>query len=74
MSGSSGMANRNSTKGPYVPGCGPLANGATCSVTLGSFVASSSLSIWARITSGPPTGRRSAVSSMTTHSLGASSR
>ncbi len=74
MSGNSGMAKRNSTKGPYVPACGPEENGAICSVTLGNFVASSSLSIWSRITSGPPTGRRTAVSSITAQNRGAPSR
>lgn len=55
-------------------GCGPAAKGMIWSRTFGSAVASMSRVTWSRITFGPPIGRRSTVSSMTTHSIGALSR
>ena len=54
--------------------CAPALNGMTCSVTAGWSATSIRCSSCPRTISRLPTGRRSAASSMTTHSCGASGR
>src|ERR1039457_5263850 len=72
MSGWSWASNRKIRNGPYMAGCSPAVNGSTCTVMFGRLAASMSLSIWARMTSGPvvAAGRRSGVSSSTSQSRG----
>src|SRR6266536_1353319 len=59
---------------PTMAGCAPAPNGSTCRVTFGRAVASINRPSCARITFGPPTGRRNTPSSTTTHNRGASTR
>src|ERR1039457_6216207 len=74
MSGWSWASNRKIRNGPYMAGCSPEVNGSTCTVMFGWPAALMSLSIWARMTSGPvvAAGRRSVFSSSTSPSLGGS--
>src|SRR6266542_1790767 len=55
-----------------MPACSAASRGSTCSVTVGHPPASIRRWSCSRMTAGPPTGRRSAASSMITQSVGGS--